>query len=438
MDTYSRRRFIKTTGGALASAMTAGLGLNRQSPGSPAERLSVGLIGCRNMGFGLLQHALKVPGVVCRGLCDVDRNVLEGRRRDVEKQTGETPPLYSDYRKLLEDQELDAVFIGTPDHWHCLQTIHALQAGKHVYVEKPLARTITEGELIREAARTYGKVVQVGQHQRSGAHWQKVVGMIRDGHLGSLRTVRLWANFDYGKGPERLPDEPVPEGVDYDMWLGPAPKRPFNQNRFHGVWRFDWDYGGGLITDWGAHLLDIPLWALEIDGPPQSVSSVGGIFSGEDRAIDMADTQSVVYQFEDVNMVWEHNGGLQTGPYERNYGLAFVGNRGTLVVNREGWQVIPERDGNQPLVREIPFRESGEGGHGAHVANFIDSIRTGAELNCPVEAGRLSAFYGHIGNIAHRTDERLRWNEAGALIGRDRYEHLITPQYRSPWQLPRL
>lgn len=433
---YSRRRFIQTTGGALASAVTAGIGLNRQSTTAPSDTLSVGLIGCRNMGYGLLYHALNTPGVVCGGLCDVDQKVLDQRSGDVEEQTGSAPARYTDYRKLLEDKDLDAVLIGTPDHWHCLQTVDALEAGKHVYVEKPMARTITEAELIKKAARKYGKVVQVGQHQRSGTHWQEVISMVREGHLGPLRTIRLWANFKYGKGPETQPDEPVPEGVDYDMWLGPAPRRPFNRNRFHGVWRFNWDYGGGLITDWGAHLLDIPLWALDIDGPPRSVSSVGGIFSGENRAIDMADTQSVVYQFGDVNMIWEHNGGLETGPYERHYGIAFVGNRGTLVVNREGWQVIPEREEDKPLTEAIPFRESGHGGHEAHVANFIDGIRNGTMLNCPVEAGSLAAFYGHIGNIAHQTDERLRWDENGQLIDREKYKHLITPQYRDPWQLP--
>lgn len=433
MGKYSRRRFLKTTGGALTSAF-AGFGI--QKTRSPSDTVSVGLIGCRNMGYWLMHHALNLANVVCGGLCDVDRNVLERRAGDIKKQTGNAPTLYSDYRELLENKDIDAVLIGTPDHWHCLQAVRALEAGKHVYVEKPLARTIAEGEVIVKAARRYGKVVQVGQHQRSGAHWQKIVKLIESGHLGKIRTVRLWANFDYGKGPERMQDEPVPEGVDYDLWLGPAPERPFNQNRFHGVWRFDWDYGGGLITDWGAHLFDIPLWALSIAGPPQSVSSIGGIFSGEERAIDMADTQSVIYQFDDFNMVWEHNGGLETGPYGRNYGIAFVGNKGTLVVNREGWEIIPEEEEDKPLIEQVPYQESGEGGHDAHVANFVDCIRNNSKPNCPVEAGNLAAFYGHIGNIAHRTNRRLQWNKEGALIGRNELSHLITPEYRSPWKLP--
>ncbi|MDR8390811.1 Gfo/Idh/MocA family oxidoreductase [Aliifodinibius sp. S!AR15-10] len=437
MDKYNRRKFIKTSGGALAAAMTPGLNFLNQNWRDPSDTISVGLIGCRSMGFGLLHHALNQPGVACAGLCDVDQNVLENRASDVNKQTGKTPKLYSDYRKMLEDKDIDAVFIGTPDHWHCLIAIHAMQAGKHVYVEKPLARTIAEGELIMKAAGKYGKVVQVGQHQRSGVHWQEIARMMQAGHLGKIRTVNLWANFDYGQGPERVPDEAVPEGVNYDMWLGPAPKRPFNPNRFHGVWRFDWDYGGGLITDWGAHLFDIPLWALNIQGPPKSVSSIGGIFAGGDRAIDMADTQTVIYEFDDFNMVWEHNGGTETGPYGRNYGIAFKGNNGTLIVNREGWEIIPETEDDKPIIEEVPFQEPGKRGHEFHVANFLDTIRGEAELNCPVEAGYLAAFYGHIGNIAHRTGERLSW-DSGTLVNRSQFEHIITPQYRKPWSLPKI
>jgi predicted dehydrogenase len=437
MKKYTRRRFIKTTSGALAAALAPTIGFGSRTKNS-AQTVSIGLIGCRNMGYWLMHHALNQPDIVCGGICDVDRNVLENRAKDYEKQTGSRPTVYSDYRKMLENSDIDAVIIGTPDHWHCLMAIHALQAGKHVYVEKPLARTIAEGELIKKAAEKYGKVVQVGQHQRSGEHWQKIVEMIQSGYVGNIRTINIWANFDYGQGPEDQPNEPVPEGVDYDMWLGPAPKRPFNPSRFHGNWRFSWDYGGGLITDWGAHLFDIPLWAMEIQGAPKSVSSIGGIFSGRDRAIDMADTQSVIYEFDDFNMVWEHNGGIETGPYERNYGIAFVGNKGTLVVNRESWEVIAETEDDKPLIKEIPYQESGKRGHEYHIANFIDAIRNGAELNCPAEAGNLAAYYGHIGNLAHRTNKRLTWDAEGTLMDKEEYSQFITPEYRDPWKLPEI
>jgi len=253
---------------------------------------------------------------------------------------------------MLEDDDLDAVIVGTPDHWHCLNTVHALEAGKHVYVEKPLANSIAEIDVIKKAASYHGKVVQVGQQQRSGKHWQKVVGIVQSGGIGKIRHVNIWGNFGYGSGPDKVKDTPVPEGVEYDMWLGPAPERPFNRNRFHGSWRFFWDYGGGLQTDWGAHLLDVALWAMNVDGPPLMVQSSGGIFSGQNKAIEMADTQTTTYNFENFNMVWQLNGGLETGPFNRNYGVSFVGNKGTLVADREGWEIIPEKSGDDSTVIE--------------------------------------------------------------------------------------
>ncbi|MEX0928636.1 MAG: Gfo/Idh/MocA family oxidoreductase, partial [Balneolales bacterium] len=253
---YTRRTFLKTSGGALAGSAITPMGFPGRKPAS--DTITVGLIGCRSMGFGVLSNALDLPGVVCGGLCDIDENILKERSAGVEEKTGKSPALFSDYRKLLDDNDIDAVIIGTPDHWHCLQTIHALEAGKHVYVEKPMANSVGECELMVKAASRYGGIVQVGQQQRSGTHWQEVVKVVQSGRLGNIRHVKLWCNFNYGKGPARVADEAVPDGVDYDMWLGPAPARPFNRNRFHGSWRFFWGHGGGLITDWGAHLLDVP------------------------------------------------------------------------------------------------------------------------------------------------------------------------------------
>jgi len=440
MINYSRRQFIKTTGVILAASPVVsftkfGSGYNKKVA---SDRLNVGLIGCRSMGASLLQHALNNDGVVCGAVCDVDQHILDETSANIYQKTGTKPVAYNDYRKLLENNDIDAVFIATPDHWHCLQTVESLQAGKHVYVEKPLANSIAESEIIAKATAKYGKVVQVGQQQRSGKHWMDVVEFVRSGILGRIRHVNVWANFQYGQGPEKANNEPVPDGVYYDLWLGPAPEKLFNRNHFHGSWRFQWDYGGGLMTDYGTHLLDIPLWALNIDGPPRSVSSIGGIFSGKKRGTEVADTQKVIYQFDDFNMAWEHNGGLQSGPFGRHYGIAFVGNKGTLVVNREGWEVLPETSDGIPAVEPVPFQKGVEWNHDTHVANFFDAIRLGTTLHCPVEAGNLSAFYAHIGNIAYRTNKRMEWDDSGSLLYEEKYSHLITPTYRRPWKLPKI
>ncbi len=436
MSKYTRRQFIKTSGGVLATIPFVPLTDYSSLKLAPSDTLSIGLIGCKSMGYGLLNHALKIDGVVCGGICDVDYNVMEQKAADIEKKTGRVPALYSDYRELLDNNDLDAVIIATPDHWHCLQTIHSLEAGKHVYVEKPLANTIAESKIIHKASEKSGKVVQVGQQQRSGEHWINVVKIIQSGILGKIRHINLWGNFGYGQGPLRVKDSSVPMGVDYDMWLGPAPERRFNSNHFHGSWRFFWNYGGGLLTDWGTHLLDIPLWAMNIDGPPKAVSSFGGIFSGNDRAIDMADTQTVIYQFDDFNMRWEHNGGVESGPFNHHYGIAFVGNNGTLIVNRQGWEIRPEFTDGSPVIDSIPFQECNRDHHDLHIANFIDGIRKGTEINCPTHSGYLSAFYAHIGNIAYRTNSMLTWNNKSVLNNEGNFSHLITPEYRTPWKLP--
>jgi predicted dehydrogenase len=258
-----RRAFIKHSGLA-----AAGLGLVSSLPASgltrtiaPSDKINVALMGCRNMGFGVLRHHLGYPEVNCVALCDVDDQVLNSKAAEVQKDFNQTPKLYKDFRKMLEQKDIDAVIIGTPDHWHCLNTVYSLQAGKHVYVEKPMANSIAECNIMVAAANRYGKIVQVGQQQRSSFIFNKSMELIKTGKIGALRKIQMWANFEYGVGPVIVPDEAVPAGVDYDMWLGPAPQRAFNKNRFHGSWRHFWDYGGGVVSDWGVHLLDMGLWA---------------------------------------------------------------------------------------------------------------------------------------------------------------------------------
>lgn len=438
MRKFTRRQFLRASSTALAAASVAPLTSLKNITIAPSDTVNIALIGCRSMGFGDLQNALKVDGVSCIGLCDIDQNILENRASDIENITGTVPKLYNDYRELLDNPDLDAVIIGTPDHWHCLQTVHALEAGKHVYVEKPLANSIAEIDVIKKAADYYGHVIQVGQQQRSGAHWQKVVDLVQSGHLGKIRHVDLWGNFGYGVGAVPVENSAIPDGVNYDMWLGPAPTRPFNQNRFHGSWRYFWQYGGGVQTDWGVHLLDIALWAMEINGMPNSIYSTGGIFSGMDRTIEVADTQTTTYAFHDFNMEWKHTGGIQIGPYNRYYGIAFVGNKGTLVVNRESWEIISVEDENEePLIQSVT-EEGKSSYHDVHAKNFIESIRGNQTVAAPIEAGHLAAMYAHLGNLSYQTGDTLKWYSDGKLINENKYSDIIKPVYRNPWTFPRI
>jgi len=437
----SRRQFLSNSsrlvaGVGLSGILTTPLAFAQQATPSANDKILIGLIGCRSMGFGNLENALRLPGVECIGLCDVVASILDQRAEDVRAIQGKAPRKYKDFRKLLEVRDLDAVIIGTPDHWHCLPFVYACQAGKDVYVEKPLANSIAECEVMVRAARRYKRVVQVGQQQRSGDHWRKALDYIKNGNIGQLRKVNVWGNFNYGIGQKKVPDSAVPEGVDFDMWLGPAPQRSFNAARFHSSWRMFWDYGGGLLTDWGVHLLDMALWATDTITLPVSVSAAGGNWAFPDFDHETFDTMNVVYQMPDHVITWEHTAGTQSGPYGRPYGIAYVGNLATLVIDRGGWEVFPETQDGAYKVPAIP-RQGGRDYHREHMQNFIECIRSRKDPNCTIENGRLVALYAHMGNIALRSGTQLKWKEASGDFGDDKAANaFIQPHYREPWAFP--
>jgi predicted dehydrogenase len=439
----TRRDFLSNSTKLLAASGLSGLtgshllaSTKRTTP--VADKIVVALIGCRSMGFGDLQNALKVEGVQCGALCDVDSEILEKRTADVAKLQGKAPLQYRDYRKLIENKDIDAIIIGTPDHWHCLPFVAACQAGKDIYVEKPLANSIAECDLMVAAARKYQRVVQVGQQQRSGLHWKQAMDFMNEGKIGQLRKVNIWSNFHYGVGQPKVPDGTAPPFVDYDMWLGPAPQRSFNKNRFHGSWRMFWDYGGGLMTDWGVHLIDMALWVKGITELPKAISSSGGNFAFPERAHETFDTMSVSYQLKDYTINWEHTAGIQSGPYGRAYGLAFVGNDATLVIDRDGWELFPESENGKFKVPAIP-KQPGRDSHELHMRNFVDCIKTRKDPACSIENGRLVAVYAHMANIALRTNSRLEWNEDNRNFGNNSDANaMITPSYRKPWILPKV
>ncbi len=438
----NRRKFISQSSGLSMAAgawiLSPGVYPREKVRTSANEKILVGLIGCNSMGWGILSQALRQPNVECLGLCDIDSNVLNRRADEISKQYSKKPQLFNDYRKLLENKDLNAVIIGTPDHWHCLPMVEACMAGKEVYVEKPMANSIAECNVMVKAARKYNRIVQVGQQQRSGEHWQSAISFIQSGGIGTLRKVHCWANFNYAIGQPKVPDEHVPAGVDFDRWLGPAPQRSFNKTRFHGSWRFFWDYGGGLVTDWGAHILDIALWVKNIKTPALSVTATGGNYYSPEFNHECFDTLSVLYQLPDYSISWEHTAGIQTGPFGRAYGLAFAGNDATLVIDRAGWEIFPETDKGSYKVPVLPKR-SGKESHEEHVKNWLECIREHKEPNCPVENGRLVAMYAHMGNLALRTNSRLEWNEINQNFGSNQAANaLIKPAYRKPWVFPEI
>jgi predicted dehydrogenase len=434
----TRRVFIRNT-----AITTAALGLAPALSGAlvgraPSDRINVGVIGCNGQGFADLVAFLDHPQVECFALCDVDESVLNRRAADVEKIRGKKPAnLYKDWRKLIDNKDINVVIVGTPDHWHCLQMIAACDAGKDVYCEKPLGRTIEECNLMVKAAKRNKTVVQVGQWQRSDPHWQDAVNFIQSGKLGKIRLVRVFSYQGWCPSIPVLPDEPVPAGVDYNMWLGPATQHPFNRNRFHFTFRWFWDYAGGLMTDWGVHLLDYALYGMNVT-TPKSVMAMGGKYGYPTDACETPDSLQTIYEFDGFNVIWDHAIGINDGDYGRNHGLGFVGENGTLVVDRDGWEVIPEDVNGKIRMEAVPLAKGTGKGLNKHVTNFLKCMdQRNPNTNASVEIGAHIAKFSALGNIAYRTGKKLIWDGAKFTNDSDANKFLI-PDYREPWTLPKI
>ncbi len=434
----TRRDFIKNT-----AITAAGIGVASSIVGAvpgcaPSDKINVGLIGCNGMGFSNLTAFLENPEVECLALCDIDDSVLNKRAADVEKMRGAKPAnLYKDWRDLIDNKDIDVVIVGTPDHWHCLQMVAACQAGKDVYCEKPMGRTIEECNIMIKAAEKYKSVVQVGQWQRSDPHWLDAVAFLRSGQLGKVRLVRVYSYQGWNTSIPVVPDEPVPAGVDYDMWLGPAPSRPFNKNRFHFTFRWFWDYAGGLMTDWGVHLLDFALYGMDVT-TPKTVMAMGGKYGYPDDACETPDSLQTIYEFDGFNVLWDHAIGINDGAYGRNAGLGFVGENGTLVVDRQGWEVIPEVVNGVTRMEAKPLVKGSNEGLKNNVRNHLDCIRK-RDRNTTVNpdiAGHIAKLSA-VGNIAYRTGKKLIWDGTRFTNDEEANSYLV-PQYRAPWTLPKI
>ncbi len=442
----TRRRFIERsgrsliTGGAVmagmtaASASTAALGAN--------EKISLAFIGCGRRGNQLLDAFLGVGGIRVAAVCDVNDPRAESMRQRLDGR----PDAYHDYRDLLGRRDIDAVVVATDCHWHCLPTVEACQAGKDVYVEKPLGWCIGEGRIMVEATRRHDRIVMVGTQQRNMACFQEAVEYIHAGRLGKISEVRMWnvqniAPAGFGNPPNSDP----PAGLDWDFWLGPAPKVPYNPNRCGknaSIWF--WDYGGGYVTDWGTHLHDVTHWAMQED-KPLSVCAMGGRFSTHDNT-EVPDTIDATFEYRGFVSHYHHRRGNGRHLWrEQRFGSAFYGEKGTLFLNRQGWEVIPEPVDwyvaqKQRAFRCEPLRRAGSPEAGPHQKMFLDAVRAHRKLpTADVEMGHLSTIPGHLANISYRTGHKIRWDAENETIKDDpEANKLLTREYRKPWVLPTL
>jgi len=433
-----RKEFIKQSvliAGAGMTYPTYASLLNRSAIIGANDRLRFGAIGINGMGWADTKALLKVPNVELVAICDVDQNVLEKRKTELDKK-GISVKIYSDYRKLLEQKDIDAVVIGTPDHWHALMMIHASEAGKHIYVEKPIGNSIGECRSMVGAQERYGNVVQVGQWQRSQQHFQDAVNYIKTGVLGPIRTVKVWCYQGWMRPDPIVANSAPPKGVDYKSWLGPAPIIPFNSSRFHFHFRWFWDYAGGLMTDWGVHLLDYALLGMEAS-LPKSIVGLGGKYAYPNLAEETPDTLTTLYEFDNFNLVWDSAMGIDNGSYGRDHGIAFIGNNATLILNRGGWEVIEERQSENKVAK--PLVKPSDSGLDKHAQNFIDAIRsnTPQSVNCSVQQGAHVATVAQMGNISYRSGQKVVWDQnASQFTDSAINREYLTSKYQNGYLLP--
>jgi predicted dehydrogenase len=441
----SRRKFIHNTaamvgGGLLLSALDNNAFAILKNRISPSDQLNIGVIGINGMGWADLTAALKIPGVNLVALCDIDKNVIDKRLGDLAKMNVDATKIkiYGDYRKLLDNKDVDAVIIGTPDHWHALIMMHACEAGKDVYVEKPVGNSILECTAMISAQQRYSKAVQAGQWQRSQQHFKDAVDFVQSGKLGNIRTVKVWCYQGWMKPGPVVPDTAPPAGVDYATWLGPAQKRAFNSSRFHFNFRWFWDYAGGLMTDWGVHLLDYGLLGMKAD-VPKSISALGGRFAYPDLYEETPDTLTTLYEFDGFNMVWDSAMGIDNGSYNRDHGIAYIGNNGTLILSRGGWEVIEEKQSKDKVAKE--FVKSSDNGLDKHMENWVSVIKSRKmqDLHCSIQAGAHVATVAQMGNIAFRSGKKLEWDAAKKqFTNNDINKEYLMKEYHNGYKLPKV
>lgn len=452
MRRMQRRDFVSTS--ALAVSASRVMGAN--------DRLNIGLIGCGGRGRYVARLMREAPNVAYTAVADVYRANGEMAR----EWAGPDAKFFQDFRELLQSKDVDAVHIATPDHWHGIASVLACAAGKDVYVEKPTSLTVREGRAMVSAARKYNRIVQVGTQHRSAPHFMKIAEMIQRGDIGQVKFVRVWnyANHTLG-GMNRIANTAAPAGLDWDMYLGPSPKVPFNSKRFLATFRYFWDYSGGYITDFGNHRLDTMQQIMGVTAP-HTISASGGLFVMRDGR-ETPDFMTVTYEYDGFIATYEgsnlnsHGMGGRTpghryynsrGDWDQPNGIAFYGTEATIFAERIGWEIFPEPNApafgrrapseNTPPKRELKVKrmwENVEEPTKAHCLNFVECVRSRKPPNADIEIGHRGTSVALLGNIAMKTGKKLRWDaKKEDVIGASDASVMLTRALRKPFDWIRL
>ena len=427
MSKLNRRTFLAGAGVGAAS-----LALGRASKAAgPNDRVRVAVVGVRGRGRSHVSAFSNNKNTVVAALCDVDARQFAEPARQIEEKSGQAPQLVGDLRRLMDDKSIDVISIATPDHWHALAAVWACQAGKDVYVEKPVSHNVREGRKIVEAARKYQRVVQTGTQNRSSEGVIGAIEFLRSGKLGKIYLARGLCYKPRGSIGHKA-DAPVPEGVDYNLWLGPAPERPFNPNRFHYEWHWFWDYGTADGGNQGVHQMDVARWGLGKDHLPRHIQSSGGRFGYDDDG-ETPNTQVTSFRYDDCQLEFEVRGLPTNAERGIKVGNLFYGPEGYLAINGSSWATFLGH-------KEEPGPSGGgRGDDQAHFDNFVRAVldRKPETLHAEVLEGHLSSALCHLGNVSYRIGRAVEFDPATETCPKDREaDALLGREYRSPFIMP--
>ncbi|GEO07191.1 oxidoreductase [Adhaeribacter aerolatus] len=446
----NRRNFIKGATASLALTALGAQGLDLTSLAPKSFR--VGLIGTGWYGKSDLFRLIQVAPVEVVALCDVDQNQLEGAAKIVSERlkTRKAPRLYNDYRKMLSENKLDIVLIGTPDHWHALQTIAALKAGAHVYVQKPISVDVMEGEAMVAAARKYNRVVQVGTQRKSTPHLiHAKKNVVEAGLLGKVSHVEMCCYY-HMRNNGNPPVQPVPAFLDYDLWTGPAPLRPYDGLPHIRWWRTFMEYGNGIMGDMCIHMFDTVRWMLDL-GWPKRISSTGGIYVQKEGKSNIADTQTALFEYDNLNCVWQHRSwGTPANP-EYPWSFTLYGEKGTLMASTMQYDFIPQEKEGKKIHQDVVYEKekypedlteerielNAAPATRLHMLDFLAAIKNKTKPVADIEEGHISTASCILANLSMQVGRPLVYDPVKReIVGDAEATALLTRPYRQPWLHP--
>jgi predicted dehydrogenase len=434
----SRRAFLRSVAGGLAlSALGPPTAVARthaqQVARGPNDQILLGIIGVGSQGMSRLREFLAHTDTRIAAICDVDSDHTDRAAAEVEKARGEKPKTFGDFRRVLEMREIDAVVIVTPDHWHALPTVRAFEAAKDVFVEKPLSYSVVEGRMMADASSRYKRVSQMGNHiHNDHANYRRVVELVKSGRLGRITRVHCWKTSPTQSLPAPDRSAKVPPTLDYDFWLGPAPKRPYHPLRSHGTFRHFWDYSGGTFIDFWCHIVDVAVWALDLEAP-RSVAAFGGRFFVNDET-ETPDTMEAVLEYPKLLLMFSFRPTPLTGfEHMGHIGCVFEGTEASLVTNYTAHEVWVGGKKADDFPRPDPTIPDSPG----HTREFLDAIKTrNLETTCNVRYGHRVTKPGLLSNIAFRTGRRIQWNDQQErIVGDSDASRYLRRHFRKDYKL---